>query len=403
MPALIALLLTAFVMRGPVTGVGPVAAEVVAAYGTTWSLYGLLAALPVAAFGLCSFLAPALQARLGLCGAASAALALLLLGTALRFIANLAAFAGGMFLLGAGIALLNVLMPVVIKTRWPRRIGMLMGLYTGMIGLSGAVGGLTAAPLFAWGGSLSWPFGFWTAGALLALMVWLLLMQCRTQGQSSESRCSAPKPAEDKERPLGLLRRTLRAPLAWILTGVMGLQSTLIYTAAAWMPSYWRSQGMSFETTGIWIFVFLFSGLPASVMTAKFFKVCPSRRARWRRMAPSCLCCRWSCTGGDALGGLPLDGFAYEGQSSHARRIDALSRHRVSGCRRRSFHLRAAFAGNGRLDGAVRFLHCCDYALGIMRSPRRYPSNSRLAVFKKQVKNLFSKEKYLSAIVIRFR
>lgn len=104
MPALIALLLTAFVMRGPVTGVGPVAAEVVAAYGTTWSLYGLLAALPVAAFGLCSFLAPALQARLGLCGAASAALALLLLGTALRFIANLAAFAGGMFLLGAGIA-----------------------------------------------------------------------------------------------------------------------------------------------------------------------------------------------------------------------------------------------------------------------------------------------------------
>ena len=99
MPALIALLLTAFVMRGPVTGVGPVAAEVVAAYGTTWSLYGLLAALPVAAFGLCSFLAPALQARLGLCGAASAALGLLFLGTALRFIANLAAFAGGMFLL----------------------------------------------------------------------------------------------------------------------------------------------------------------------------------------------------------------------------------------------------------------------------------------------------------------
>mgnify|MGYP003094153540 CR=1 FL=1 len=266
MPALIALLLTAFVMRGPVTGVGPVAAEVVAAYGTTWSLYGLLAALPVAAFGLCSFLAPALQARLGLCGAASAALGLLFLGTALRFIANLAAFAGGMFLL------------VVIKTRWPRRIGMLMGLYTGMIGLSGAVGGLTAAPLFAWGGSLSWPFGFWTAAAVLALMVWLLLMQCGTQGLSNESPCSASKPAADKQRPQGLLRRTMRMPLAWILTGVMGLQSTLIYTAAAWMPSYWRAQGMSFETTGIWIFVFLFSGLPASVMTAKFFKVCPNDR-----------------------------------------------------------------------------------------------------------------------------
>ena len=70
-----------------------------------------------------------------------------------------------MFLLGAGIALLNVLMPVVIKTRWSRRIGMLMGLYTGMIGLSGAVGGLTAAPLFAWGGSLSWPLWFLDRGS----------------------------------------------------------------------------------------------------------------------------------------------------------------------------------------------------------------------------------------------
>lgn len=130
------------------------------------------------------------------------------------------------------------------------------------------------------------------------------------------------------------------------------------------MPSYWRARGMSFEMTGIWIFVFLFSGLPASVMTAKFFKVCPNdrtagavltplcaracRMARWRRMAFARLCCRWSCAGGDALSSLPADGFAYEGQSSHARRIDALPRHRVSGCRCGSFHLRPAFAGNGR-------------------------------------------------------
>ena len=111
------------------------------------------------------------------------------------------------------------------------------------------------------------------------------------------------------------------------------------------------------------------------------------------------LCCRWSCTGGDALSSLSADGFAYEGQSSHARRIDALSRHRVSGCRCRSFHLRPAFAGNGRLDGAVRFLHGCHIALGIVRSTGRYPSNDRLAVFKRQVMYCFLKKKYFSTIV----
>ena len=100
------------------------------------------------------------------------------------------------FLLGEAFFSAVVLLAEVpsgwVSDVWKRRTTLMCGALFGMIGLSGAVGGLTAAPLFAWGGSLSWPFGFWTAGALLALMVWLLLMQCRTQGQSSESRCSAP-------------------------------------------------------------------------------------------------------------------------------------------------------------------------------------------------------------------
>ena len=270
-PALAAVLLAAFVMRGPVTGVGPIAAEVVSAYGTAWSVYGFLAALPIAAFGLASFPAPKLYAQLGLTGAAAAALLLLLCGAALRLIPSLAALGIGTFLLGSGIALLNVLMPVVVKTRWPKSVGAAMGLYTGMIGLSGAVGGLSAAPLFGLSNSVAAPFGFWTAAAAAALLVWAALMRPMVSRDAQISGAGG-------KRGSGTLSAIVRRPLAWILIAVMGLQSTLIYTAAAWLPSYWRSGGMAFDETGVWIFVFLCSGLPASVLTAKFFKMCPNDR-----------------------------------------------------------------------------------------------------------------------------
>ena len=65
----------------------------------------------------------------------------------------------------------------------------------------------------------------------------------------------------------------LSDPLAWALTAVMGLQSLTIYTAAAWMPPFWQSLGMSSSETGFWIFVYLLSGLPASVFTPRFMKL----------------------------------------------------------------------------------------------------------------------------------
>lgn len=257
---LAALLFSSFVMRGPVTAVGPVSDEIRSVLGIGWSAYGFLTALPVAAFGVFSFAAPWAVGRLGLLGALVGALAALTLGALLRVVPDWWVLLAGTLLVGAGIAVMNVLLPVSLKTGWPARAAGLMGLYTGLVGVSGAVGGLTSAPLLDWGGALAAPMGFWAAAAAVATA--FVFFASRSAAASGRFGGAAPGGVG--------FRALLVNPLAWALTGVMGLQSLTIYTAAAWMPPYWHAQGLAPSETGFWLFVYLLSGLPASLLTPRF-------------------------------------------------------------------------------------------------------------------------------------
>ena len=68
-------------MRGPVTCVGPLADRLTADMMLSAAQYGLVAALPIAAFGLISFAAPFAARRYGLLGAVLVFLASLAMGT----------------------------------------------------------------------------------------------------------------------------------------------------------------------------------------------------------------------------------------------------------------------------------------------------------------------------------
>lgn len=270
-PFFIVMLGTALLMRGPVTSIGPIAEDIRAAFDASYADYGILTAIPIACFGLFSFAAPVLAGRLGLAKAAAAAIFILFIGAFGRL-----ADSWGVLLLatagvGAGIALLNAFMPVVVKTADPARVGMLMGLYTGIIGLSGAIGGLTSVPLKNAADSIAGTMGFWAAAAAIGLALWLLVV-------APAEKPEAAKPVVKPEAggPGAGLRYMAGRPAAWAVTAVMGLQSLLIYTMSAWMPPYWTSIGMNQAETGVWLFVFLVSGLPASVFTAKFMDWCRS-------------------------------------------------------------------------------------------------------------------------------
>lgn len=265
-----ALLAVTLLMRGPVTSVGPLSEEIVARLAIGYAEYGLLAALPIAVFGLVSFPAPGIGRRFGLKGAAALAVLLLAAGSALRGIALSEALWTGTLFVGAGIGLLNVVMPVVVKTWFAERLGLMMGIYTGVIGLSGSIGGLTAVPVARAFGGYEATMLAWAAAAVAGLLLWLLFARF----PASEEGVGAENRGRSQGGNFGGFGTLLRDPLAWSLTAVMGLQSLLIYTVCAWMPAFWRSIGMGAEAGGFWIFVYLVSGLPASIGTARFMKAC---------------------------------------------------------------------------------------------------------------------------------
>lgn len=276
---LVAFLLATFVMRGPVTCVGPVAQTLREVANLDAVGYGVLTALPIVAFGVFSFAGPRLARRIGLSKAIQTALILLSLGAALRMswgLSSLPLLFLATVLVGAGIALLNVYMPVMVKTLWLSRMGLMMGIYTGVIGFSGAIGGLSSAPLLENYQTLSAPFGLWTLAGIVASIAWYSVQKNLPETTKS-STPSEPHHTTSSTRSTGTSWHTrLRDPLAWALTGVMGLQSLLIYTAAGWMPTYWQTNGMSASETGFWLFVYLLSGLPASIFTARFLALLES-------------------------------------------------------------------------------------------------------------------------------
>ena len=268
--ALSALLAVTLVMRGPVTMVGPLGPELSALLSLTPADFGVLTALPIALFGLGSFAAAPLAGRFGLRQGAALAVLLVLLGTFARAVPSWWPLLAATGVAALGIAILNVLIPVVIKTAFSGSVGRVMGIYTGVVGLSGALGGLTAVPL-ADALGVAAPTCAWGVVAAAALVFW----RCRAPHARGAEAGSSAKSAKAES---GTFARLLRSPTAVALIGVMGVQSLLIYTVAAWLPGWLQNLGTSAEMSGTWLFIYLVSGLPASVLTPRFMRWCGSER-----------------------------------------------------------------------------------------------------------------------------
>lgn len=268
--ALSALLAVTLVMRGPVTMVGPLGPELSALLSLTPADFGVLTALPIALFGLGSFAAAPLAGRFGLRQGAALAVLLVLLGTFARAVPSWWPLLAATGVAALGIAILNVLIPVVIKTAFSGSVGRVMGIYTGVVGLSGALGGLTAVPL-ADALGVAAPTCAWGVVAAAALAFW----RCRAPHARGAEAGSSAKSAKAES---GTFARLLRSPTAVALIGVMGVQSLLIYTVAAWLPGWLQNLGTSAEMSGTWLFIYLVSGLPASVLTPRFMRWCGSER-----------------------------------------------------------------------------------------------------------------------------
>jgi CP family cyanate transporter-like MFS transporter len=245
------LMLAGLNLRIAVASVPPLLDDLERHLGLSSSVAGLLTSLPVLCFGAGAIGAAAVARRLG--GEKTLLLAFipLCIGTALRGAGTTGALFAGTMIAAVGVALGNVVVPAVVKGRFPHRVGLLMGLYTAVVGLGAAVASGLAVPLadvLGWRGSLS----VWTLPALATLVV-LAVAVVRARGAV-------------RVRPVGDARALFRDRVAWQVTLFMGIQSAMFYCGLGWLPSILQDQGFSPSSAGAWTSWFALIGIPASLI-----------------------------------------------------------------------------------------------------------------------------------------
>ena len=238
------ILAVSFNMRAAITSLPPVYPELSAAAGWSTATQAALAAVPVLSFAVFSGTAPMLARRLGEERVLGLALVLLVAGLVLRSAAPGVLLFPGTVLASCAIALVNVLLPSLIKRRRPDLAGLLTGLYLMTLTAGAVLGAAIAVPVFAAAGGSAWggsglavrvTLGMWALPALAAALVWLPQLRFRT----------VPVPGEGR----GVLTMG-RFALAWQVMAFMSLQSLSYYATLSWFPTMFRDHGIGAAAAG---------------------------------------------------------------------------------------------------------------------------------------------------------
>ena len=190
----------------------------------------LLVTIPVVCFSLAAFAGPPITARFGeergllvMCGALCA-------GLALRPWWSSASLFTGTVLCGLAVAVMNVMMPSVIRRRFPDHVGEMTAAYTMALSVGAALAGGLTVPIFAaMGGRVQPALAVWSIPAAVAFAIWL-----------PQLRMARPGP-----RVPGASLGLLRDLQAWQITLFFGLQSAVFYILLSWLPTIYRDHGTS--------------------------------------------------------------------------------------------------------------------------------------------------------------
>lgn len=284
LPLFIAVCLVAVNMRMTISGLGPLLDDIAADEGVSPAVLGLLASLPLLTWAAVSPLAHSLAARIGLDAAVSWSLVLLLAATGWR------SFPGtplnlwlGTALIGAALAITNVLLPASIKRDFGTRIPLVMGVYSALIGVSGALGAAMVAPIahhaIPDGEPLGWRWALLATGATVpvALLAWVWATRRKSARAESVNGTSALQRSAEEisgeksdahspdARNLG--GRVWRDPVAWQIAFYMGSQSWCFYIYATWFAPIEISRGTDPVIAGLGVTLFHSFGILGSLIS----------------------------------------------------------------------------------------------------------------------------------------
>lgn len=296
------IILVALNLRPSMAAVGPLLSAIRGDIPLNFSMASLLTMLPVMAMGLAMFFGIGISQRLG--EQRTVVLSLLIIGLATvsrLFLDSAAELILSAVLAGVGIALIQALMPALIKSRFSDNVSVCMGLYVTSIMAGAAIAASFAPLVMTRTGSWRVGLAIWAALALAALLFWCV------------QRTGMPTLGEKSSRKESFFRNSR----AWLLAIFFGLGTASYTCVLAWLAPYYVEKGWSEQQAGL-----LLGFLTAMEVLSGLLTPAIANRSRDRRLvlvallalimagfcglilSPRHLSLLWPCLLGLGIGGL---------------------------------------------------------------------------------------------------
>ncbi|WOT05831.1 MFS transporter [Shewanella youngdeokensis] len=270
---LLGIFLIAMNLRCPLTGIGPLLDIIRVELDLSATQAGMITTLPLLTFAFFSPIASTIGRRCGLEHTLMLSQILIIAGLMARSMGSTAALFSGTVIIGAGIALGNVLLPSLMKRDFPTKISTMTSLYVLVMGVGSAIIAAISQPLATFANTLSisvmpsWAFSLVSViiFPILAVLVWLPQMRNHTPPTKDTAEMDSHS----------YLWRNIDA---WHMTLFLALNSFLIYIFISWLPTILVEQGYSHHEAGVIHSLFLlFTAVPAIVLIPLMKKLSDKR------------------------------------------------------------------------------------------------------------------------------
>lgn len=251
-------------LRAPFTAVGPLIGSIGKELGVSPSYLGMITTLPVLVFGITSPFINQFGRKLGSHFSVMMGLLFLIIGSLLRSFAGFWGLFFGTILMAVGIGVGNVLLPSIIKSKFPQNAGMVTGTYVTMQGIFAGIGAGLSLPLASKFG-IGWQMtlAIWIVAAIMAMLLWIPQLSAE---KSRQMPLKENQFVGEKKKLSPKKKSVWTSSWAWYITLFFGTQSLLFYSLSNWIPSILVDRGLSVEVISLVATWYQWSGLPTTFL-----------------------------------------------------------------------------------------------------------------------------------------
>ncbi|HGS3416669.1 TPA: CynX/NimT family MFS transporter [Streptococcus pneumoniae] len=213
------------------------------------SSLGVLTSLPLLMFTFFSPFSTQLAQKIGLEHLFTYSLFFLTIGSLIRLI-NLPLLYLGTLMVGASVAVINVLLPSLIQANQPKKIGFLTTLYVTSMGIATALASYLAVPITQ---ASSWK------GLILLLTLLCLATFSVWLPNHHYNHRLAPQTKQKSQI------KVMRNKQVWAIIIFSGFQSLIFYTVMTWLPTMSIHAGLSSHEAGLLTSILSLISIPFSM------------------------------------------------------------------------------------------------------------------------------------------